>query len=85
MLEAAAARLRPILMTTFSTLFGILPIALGVGGSAGSRRSLGIAVISGLVLSTGLTLYLVPAVYSVLSRRRREAPEAAPLPEPAAG
>jgi multidrug efflux pump len=84
-LEAAAARLRPILMTTFSTLFGILPIALGVGGSAGSRRSLGIAVISGLVLSTGLTLFLVPAVYSVLSRRRREAPEAAPLPEPAAG
>jgi multidrug efflux pump len=81
-LEASAARLRPILMTTFSTLFGILPIALGIGGSAGSRRSLGIAVIGGLVLSTGLTLYVVPAVYTVLSRRR-EALEPAALREAA--
>ena len=70
-LEAAAARLRPILMTTCSTLFGILPIALAIGGSAGSRRSLGIAVIGGLALSTGLTLYVVPAVYTVLARRER--------------
>jgi multidrug efflux pump len=80
-LEAAASRLRPILMTTLCTLFGILPIALGLGGSAGSRRSLGIAVIAGLLLSTGLTLYLVPAVYTVLSGSRREVREPEPLPE----
>jgi multidrug efflux pump len=67
--EAAAARLRPILMTTLSTVFGILPIALSLGGAAGSRQSLGIAVVFGLVLSTGLTLYLVPAVYAALAGR----------------
>jgi multidrug efflux pump len=66
--EAANARLRPILMTTFSTVFGILPIALSLGDAAGSRRSLGIAVIGGLVASTLLTLYVVPAVYARLSR-----------------
>jgi multidrug efflux pump len=65
---AAAARLRPILMTSASTLFGVLPIALSLGGASGSRQSLGIAVAGGLLFSTGLTLYLVPAVYEYVSR-----------------
>jgi multidrug efflux pump len=68
--NAAAARLRPILMTTFSTVFGILPIALSLGGAAGSRQSLGVAVVAGLVFSSGLTLYVVPAVYLALASRR---------------
>jgi multidrug efflux pump len=68
--EAAVSRLRPILMTTLSTVFGILPIALSLGDAAGSRRSLGVAVIGGLVLSSGLTLYVVPAVYTCLSREK---------------
>ncbi len=66
-LESATARLRPILMTTLSTVLGILPIALSIGGASGSRQSLGIAVIGGLVFSTLLTLFVVPAVYSYLS------------------
>ncbi|HEX2485846.1 MAG TPA: efflux RND transporter permease subunit, partial [Myxococcota bacterium] len=76
--EAAAARLRPILMTSAATLFGVLPIALSLGGGAGSRQSLGIAVVGGLLFSTGLTLYVVPAVYELVSR------EAVPEAEPAA-
>ncbi len=63
--EAAEARFRPILMTTLSTVLGILPIAVGAG--AGSRVSLGIAVVGGLIFATFLTLFVVPSVYSYLS------------------
>jgi multidrug efflux pump len=67
--DAARARFRPILMTSLSTVLGILPIALSLGGSAGSRRSLGIAVVGGLIFATGLTLYVVPAVYERVARK----------------
>lgn len=67
--DAAAARLRPILMTSFSTVLGILPIALALGAGSESRVSMGIAVIGGLIFSTFLTLLIVPAVYSYLSRK----------------
>ena len=70
-LDASTRRLRPILMTALATVFGILPIALSLGDAAGSRRSLGIAVVGGLVFSTALTLYLVPAVYTFLAGARR--------------
>lgn len=66
--DAAAARLRPILMTSFSTVLGILPIALALGAGSESRVSMGIAVIGGLIFSTFLTLLIVPAVYSYFSR-----------------
>jgi hydrophobe/amphiphile efflux-1 (HAE1) family protein len=68
--EAAAARLRPILMTTSATVLGILPIALAIGAGAESRMSMGIAVIGGLVCGGALTLFVIPAMY-VLMRRRR--------------
>jgi multidrug efflux pump len=66
--EAATIRLRPILMTSFSTIFGVLPIAIGLGAGAESRRPLGLAVVGGLFFSTFLTLLLVPVVYTFLAR-----------------
>ena len=67
-LEASIARFRPILMTSLATIFGILPIALSLGASGGSRQSLGIAVVGGLIFSGLLTLFVVPAVYAIFSR-----------------
>jgi multidrug efflux pump len=61
--EAAAARLRPILMTTLATILGTLPIALALGAGAESRMSMGIAVIGGLVCGGALTLFVIPAMY----------------------
>jgi multidrug efflux pump len=67
-IEAATIRLRPILMTSFATIFGILPIAIGLGAGAESRRPLGLAVVGGLFFSTMLTLVIVPVVYTLLAR-----------------
>jgi multidrug efflux pump len=67
--EAAAARLRPILMTTLATILGTLPIALALGAGAESRMSMGIAVIGGLVCGGALTLFVIPAIYVLIHRR----------------
>jgi len=66
-MDAAAVRFRPILMTSISTILGILPIALALGAGAESRTSMGIAVIGGLLIGSFLTLYVIPAVYSYLA------------------
>lgn len=66
---AGQIRLRPILMTTLCTLFGLLPLALGIGAGAELQRPLALAVIGGLSLSTIVTLYLVPAVYAAVRPR----------------
>lgn len=71
-LEAAAERFRPILMTSLATVLGVLPIALSLGAAAGSRQSLGIAVVGGLLGATFLSLYLVPALYTFLSLHQHE-------------
>ncbi len=71
-IEAATIRLRPILMTSFATIFGVMPIAIGFGAGAESRRPLGLAVVGGLFFSTFLTLVLVPVMYAVLSRFVKE-------------
>jgi multidrug efflux pump len=68
--EAARARLRPILMTTLATILGIAPIALALGAGAESRVSMGIAVIGGLLGGGALTLYVIPAMYVLLNRRK---------------
>ncbi len=69
-IQAATIRLRPILMTSFATIFGILPIAIGLGAGAESRRPLGLAVVGGMLFSTFLTLVIVPVVYTLLSREK---------------
>jgi multidrug efflux pump len=68
-ISASISRLRPILMTSLSTVLGILPIALALGAGSESRVSMGIAVVGGLIFSTFLTLFVVPAMYSYLSRK----------------
>ena len=75
-LEAGKVRLRPIVMTTVTTVCGLTPLALGIGRGADLRAPLAIAVIGGLVVATALTLIVVPVVYSVVEsgpRRQRAA------------
>jgi multidrug efflux pump len=89
MLEAARIRFRPILMTSVATVTALLPIALGLGAGAESRRPLGYAIVGGLVFSTVLTLFLVPVVWTMFEAVRdrvgtgsRQRAEAAPVRAP---
>ena len=69
-IEGATSRFRPVLMTSLSTVLGILPIALGLGAGAESRIPMGVAVIGGMVVGTFLTLFVVPAMCSFLTSRK---------------
>ena len=70
--NAASARFRPIIMTSLCTILGILPIALALGSGSQSRVSMGIAVVGGMLFSTTLTLYIIPAIYSYMSSSRKK-------------
>jgi multidrug efflux pump len=88
--EASKIRLRPILMTSLATIFGILPIAIGLGAGGEARRPLGVAVVGGMAVSTFLTMILVPVVYTFLARftsavKVEEAKDAAGHAAPVAG
>ena len=70
------SRLRPVLMTSFTTILGMLPLAIGTGAGSETWQPMGIAVIGGLTISTILTLFIVPALYSILvNRSQRKARE----------
>jgi len=69
--EGCKTRLRPILMTTLALVAGMLPVAIGLNEASSQRKSLGIAVIGGVIISTLLTLVLIPAVFSSIERSRR--------------
>lgn len=70
-IEASALRLRPILMTSFATALGAVPIAFALGAGAQSRIPLGIVIIGGILFSLLLTLFVIPAMYSYLSRNKK--------------
>jgi multidrug efflux pump len=78
--ESAALRLRPILMTTLVAAFGALPLALALGAASKSRMPLGIVIVGGLLFSLVLTLYVVPVIYTYMTRRKDV--EQRPLPQP---
>lgn len=68
--EASASRFRPIMMTSLSTVLGILPMAVATGAGSESRVSMGIAVVGGLVCATFLTLFVIPAIYTYLTNNK---------------
>ncbi len=70
-IEAASTRLRPILMTSVATVLGHFPLVLARGPGAGARNSIGIVLVSGMILGTLLTLFVVPAIYMALARQHR--------------
>lgn len=69
--DASTSRLRPILMTSIATILGAMPIAIGLGNGAQSRIPMGIVVVGGLLFSLILTLYVIPAVYTFISKENR--------------
>jgi multidrug efflux pump len=69
-MHAAVQRLRPILMTSFSTILGLLPLAFATGEGANGRIAMGVAVVGGMIVSTFLTLFVVPAMYMFISSDR---------------
>jgi multidrug efflux pump len=69
-IEAAGTRLRPILMTTAATVFGHLPLVFATGPGAGARNSIGIMLVSGMIIGTMLTLFVVPSIYMLVARTR---------------
>lgn len=73
--EAASHRLRPILMTTFATAFGALPIAMSLGAASTSRKPLGVVIVGGLFFSLILTLLVIPAIYSYISSTHKKDPD----------
>jgi hydrophobic/amphiphilic exporter-1 (mainly G- bacteria), HAE1 family len=100
LIEAGRVRLRPILMTTFALIAGMIPVALGIGEGADFRAPLGRAVIGGVITSTLLTLIVIPTFYEILDEwreklvhmfgrgtegEREHVPEHAPRAEPGMG
>ena len=70
-IEASTIRLRPILMTSLSTIFGVLPLIIGSGPGAASRLTVGITIFGGMLFSTFFTLYVIPTVYSIIGRNTK--------------
>jgi HAE1 family hydrophobic/amphiphilic exporter-1 len=76
--QAARIRLRPILMTSFAFILGVLPLVFATGAGAASRNSVGTTVFGGMIVSTGLNLFFIPVLYVIvksLTERNKEAPD----------
>jgi multidrug efflux pump len=72
-IEASATRLRPILMTTAATVIGHFPLILATGPGAGARNSIGIMLVSGMIIGSAFTLFIVPSIYVLVARTHRVA------------
>ena len=73
--EASLQRLRPILMTSASTILGLIPLAFATGEGSNQRIAMGIAVVGGMLVSTFMTMFVVPAIYSYISTDRSKKKE----------
>jgi multidrug efflux pump len=87
-IEGATTRLRPILMTTAATVVGHFPLVLAKGPGAGARNSIGIMLVSGMIIGTAFTLFVVPSIYMLVARKHmaesvEDAGRNVVLPEPA--
>ncbi len=80
-IEAAGTRLRPILMTTAATVFGHLPLVFASGPGAGARNSIGIMLVSGMIIGTAFTLFVVPSIYMLVAKRHVAIAEVSDEPE----
>ena len=69
-IEASRLRLRPILMTTFAMVFGAVPLAFSSGAGAETREQIGLVIVGGMSMGTLFTLFVIPVVYTYLSRKR---------------
>ena len=76
-IEAAGTRLRPILMTTAATVVGHFPLVIATGPGAGARNSIGTMLVTGMVIGTVFTLFVVPSIYMLLARKRTAVVQAA--------
>jgi multidrug efflux pump len=76
-IQAAGTRLRPILMTTAATVVGHFPLVMATGPGAGARNSIGIMLVSGMIIGSAFTLFVVPSIYMLVARRRTAVTEAA--------
>ena len=83
MIEASGTRLRPILMTTAATVMGHLPLVFARGPGAGARNSIGIMLVTGMIIGTCFTLFVVPSIYVLMAQKRSIEPrEGESLAEP---
>ena len=72
--QGAVTRLRPVMMTTFATVIGHFPLVLASGPGAGARNSIGTVLVTGMILGTAFTLFVVPAIYSILAAKHSAEP-----------
>jgi multidrug efflux pump len=84
-IEASGTRLRPILMTTAATVAGHFPLVLATGPGAGARNSIGMMLVTGMVIGTAFTLFVVPAIYLLVARRRTAAAVERPVTDAGPG
>jgi multidrug efflux pump len=77
-IEAAGTRLRPVLMTTAATVMGHLPLVFASGPGAGARNSIGMMLVTGMIIGTSFTLFVVPSIYVLLARTHMVRPEQVP-------